>query len=103
MTQPTPDPQPSPADSFQPDSDAQDASDATSDSTSGSGPSPDPALKGAGLSATGKTADQFSPGDDSPGTTYGGSAGTGTEEREVAGEDEDAEVGQTAEGDVEGA
>jgi hypothetical protein len=68
-----------------------------------SGGTPDPALKGAGLSATGKTADQFSPGDDAPGTTYGGSAGTGTEEREVVGADEDAEVGQTAEGDVEGA
>ena len=32
---------------------------------------PDPDLAGAGLSATGKTADQFSPGDDGPGTTYG--------------------------------
>ena len=88
MTQPTPDAKPdaetSPSD----------------DSTSGSGP--DPALAGAGLSATGKTADQFSPGDDAPGTAYGSSAGTGTEEREVAGADADEDAGQTAEGDVEG-
>ena len=64
---------------------------------------PDPDLAGAGLSATGKTADQFSPGDDSPGTTYGSSSGTGTEEREVAGADEQEDAGQSAEGDVEGA
>lgn len=64
---------------------------------------PDPDLAGAGLSATGKTADQFSPGDDAPGTAYGSSAGTGTEEREVADADESADAGRTAEGDTEGA
>ncbi len=45
---------------------------------------PDPDLAGAGLSATGKTADQFSPGDDSPGTTYGDPGGTGTADAELA-------------------
>ena len=54
---------------------------------------PDPDLAGAGLSATGKTADQFSPGDDAPGTTYGGPTGTGDAE----------DAGEPAEGDVEGA
>jgi len=98
MTQPTPDAQPSPADSFQPDTKEQDTTD-SGDSGSGT---PDPALAGAGLSATGKTADQFSPGDDAPGTAYGSSAGTGTEEREVVGADTDTDAGQTAEGDVEG-
>ena len=65
-------------------------------------PTPDPALAGAGLSATGKTADQFSPGDDAPGDTYGGPAGTGTAEREVEGADVDADAAQDASGDVEG-
>lgn len=64
---------------------------------------PDPALEGAGLSATGKTADQFSPGDDSPGTTYGSPTGTGGAEGEAAGADADEDAGQSAEGDVEGA
>ena len=64
---------------------------------------PDPDLAGAGLSATGKTADQFSPGDDAPGTAYGSSSGTGTEEREVADADESTDAGRTAEGDTEGA
>ena len=50
---------------------------------------PDPDLTGAGLGATGKTADQFSPGDDGPGTTYGDPGGTGTAEQEVVGEQED--------------
>jgi hypothetical protein len=62
---------------------------------------PDPDLAGAGLSATGKTADQFSPGDDSPGTTYGSPSGTGGAEREAAGA-EPQDAGQSAEGDVEG-
>ena len=101
MTQPTPDAETSPADSFQPDTDAQEPAGDTADD-SGSSSTPDPALAGAGLSATGKTADQFSPGDDAPGTTYGSSAGTGTEEREVVGADEGEDAGQTAEGDVEG-
>ncbi len=63
---------------------------------------PDPDLTGAGLSATGKTADQFSPGDDSPGTTYGDPSGTATAEQEVAGADPDEDAAQDAEGDVEG-
>lgn len=63
---------------------------------------PDPDLAGAGLSATGKTADQFSPGDDSPGTGYGSPGGTGNEEQEVVGADESQDAGQDASGDVEG-
>ena len=64
---------------------------------------PDPDLAGAGLSATGKTADQFSPGDDAPGSTYGSPSGTGGEEKESSSADEGADAGQSAEGDVEGA
>lgn len=63
---------------------------------------PDPDLAGAGLSATGTTADQFSPGEESPGTTYGSPGGTGTGEQEVAGADEQEDAGQDAEGGVEG-
>lgn len=62
---------------------------------------PDPDLTGAGLSATGKTADQFEPGDDAPGTTYGAPSGTGGAADEVAGAD-DAGDGESADGDVEG-
>ena len=62
---------------------------------------PDPDLAGAGLSATGKTADQFEPGDDSPGTTYGSPSGTGGEAVEAPGGDVEPE-GESAEGDVEG-
>ena len=65
--------------------------------------SPDPALAGAGLSATGKTADQFSPGDESAGATYGDPGGTGTAEQETTSAPDDADAGQTADGDVEGA
>ena len=64
---------------------------------------PDPDLQGAGLSATGKTADQFSPGDDSPGTTYGSPSGTGGAEEESAEPQGGGDAGQSAEGDVEGA
>ncbi len=64
---------------------------------------PDPALKGAGLSATGKTADQFSPGDEAPGTTYGDPGGTGTADREVEGADTGESAAEDASGDVEGA
>ena len=64
---------------------------------------PDPNLAGAGLSATGRTADQFSPGEDEPGTTYASPAGTGAAEREVADADEQEDAAQPAEGDVEGA
>jgi hypothetical protein len=63
---------------------------------------PNPDLAGAGLSATGKTADQFSPGDESPGTTYGSPGGTGTAEEEVEGADASTDAGQDASGDVEG-
>ncbi|MCY7365386.1 MAG: hypothetical protein LH469_08790 [Frankiaceae bacterium] len=63
---------------------------------------PDPDLTGAGLSATGKTADQFSPGDESPGTTYGDPGGTGSAEQEVVGADPEQDAAQDAEGDVEG-
>jgi len=65
-------------------------------------PEPDPDLTGAGLSATGKTADQFSPGDESAGTSYGDPAGTGTAEQEVVGADPDEDAAQDAKGDVEG-
>lgn len=44
---------------------------------------PDPDLAGAGLSATGKTADEFEPGDPGPGTTYGAPGGTGAEDEET--------------------
>jgi hypothetical protein len=64
---------------------------------------PDPALKGAGLSATGKTADQFSPGDEAGGATYGDPGGTGTAEQETTSGDPDADAAQDASGDVEGA
>ena len=64
---------------------------------------PDPSLAGAGLSATGRTADQFAPGDDSPGTTYGDPGGTGSAEQETVSAPEGEDAGQTAEGDVEGA
>ena len=47
----------------------------------------------AGLSATGRTADQMHPGDAGPGTTYGDPGGTGTAEQEVAEQDADAEPG----------
>lgn len=63
---------------------------------------PDPQLAGAGLSATGKTADEFVPGDESPGTTYGAPAGTGAEERESTTADPGEDAGQSADGDVEG-
>jgi hypothetical protein len=62
---------------------------------------PDPDLAGAGLSATGKTADQFEPGDDAPGSTYGSPSGTGGEAVEAPGGDV-APGGESADGDVEG-
>lgn len=64
---------------------------------------PDPDLAGAGLSATGTTADQLSPGDPAPGDTYGDPAGTGSAEREIDGADAQEPAGQDADGDVEGA
>lgn len=59
---------------------------------------PDPALKGAGLSATGKTADQFEPGQDSPGTTYGDPGGTGTADEESASGDLGSDAGESSDG-----
>ncbi len=59
---------------------------------------PDPALKGAGLSATGKTADQFEPGQDGVGATHGDPGGTGTADRESTGGDPQADAGEDAEG-----
>lgn len=59
---------------------------------------PDPALKGAGLSATGMTADQFSPGQGSPGTTYGDPGGTGTADEETVDGDPSADAGEDADG-----
>ena len=64
---------------------------------------PDPDLAGAGLSATGKTADQFSPGDESAGTTYGDPGGTATAEEETTQAPAGQDAAQTAEGDTEGA
>jgi hypothetical protein len=63
---------------------------------------PDPDLAGAGLSATGTTADQLSPGQAGPGGTYGDPSGTGGAEREIVGADEQEDASQGAEGDVEG-
>ena len=63
---------------------------------------PDPDLAGAGLSATGKTADQFDPGDDGGGTAYGAPSGTGGEAAEAPG-GQTASDGERADGDVEGA
>jgi hypothetical protein len=63
--------------------------------------SPDPALAGAGLSATGKTADQFSPGEEGAGTTYGDPGGTGTADEETTGED-GGDLAQGSSGNAEG-
>jgi hypothetical protein len=65
-------------------------------------PTPDPALAGAGLSATGTTADEMSPGEGSPGTTYGDPGGTATAEQETTGAPDSEDAGQSADGDVEG-
>lgn len=49
---------------------------------------------GAGLSATGTTADQMSSGEQNPGTTYGDPSGTGTAtEDETTGSEESAATG----------
>ena len=66
-------------------------------------PTPDPALKGAGLSATGKTADQFSPGDPSSGgATYGDPGGTGSADQETTQGDPSADLAQGSGGNAEG-
>lgn len=66
---------------------------------------PDPELAGAGLSATGRTADEFAPGDESPGTAYGAPAGTGAAERESVADpdpDPDSDAGRGADAEAEG-
>ena len=52
---------------------------------------------GAGLSATGTTADQMEPGQESAGDTYGDPSGTGGAEREVTGDLADQSVGDEGE------
>ncbi len=64
---------------------------------------PDPDLAGAGLSATGKTASDFEPGDPSPGTTYGAPAGTGAEEQESSATPGEQDAGEASGGNVKGA
>ena len=66
-------------------------SESTPDST------PDPALEGAGLSATGTTADQMGPGGGG-GATYGDPGGTGTADQESAEGDPEADAGQDSDG-----
>ena len=61
-------------------------------------PTPDPALKGAGLSATGTTADQMAPGEAGSGATYGDPGGTGTADQESASGDPEADAGEDAAG-----
>ena len=63
---------------------------------------PDPALEGAGLSATGKTADQFHHGQEGGGGTYGDPGGTGTADKESVAGDASEDAGQDAAGDAEG-
>lgn len=59
---------------------------------------PDPDLAGAGLSATGTTADQMGPGAQGPGTTYGDPGGTATADEELEGGDPDADAGEDSDG-----
>lgn len=59
---------------------------------------PDPDLEGAGLSATGATADEMAPGQEGPGTTYGDPGGTGTADEELEHGDPDADAGEGAQG-----
>ncbi len=62
------------------------------------GATPDPALKGAGLSATGTTADEFVPGQAGSGATYGDPGGTGAADLETTSGDPDSDAGEDAEG-----
>lgn len=64
--------------------------------------SPDPSLEQAGLSATGRTADQMEPGEATPGTTYGDPGGPGTAYEEIEGAGPE-NAGQPDDGDVENA
>ena len=59
---------------------------------------PNPDLAGAGLSATGTTADQMHPGEEGPGTTYGDPGGTATADGESVQGDPDSDAGQDSEG-----
>lgn len=60
---------------------------------------PDPALRGAGLSATGHTADELEPGEPRDGTTYDDPGGPGTAYLETVAGEPDADVGQPPEGE----
>ena len=60
---------------------------------------PDPALRGAGLSATGHTADELRPGERRAGTTYDDPGGPGTAYLETVSGDPDADTGQSPEGE----
>lgn len=55
---------------------------------------PDLALRGAGLSATGTTADELSVGEGREGTTYDDPGGPGTAYRETTSGDPQADLGQ---------
>jgi hypothetical protein len=55
---------------------------------------PDPALREAGLSATGKTADDLDVGERRAGTSYDDPGGPGTAHREATHGDAEAELGQ---------
>ena len=59
---------------------------------------PKPELAGAGLSATGTTADQFVPGQAGSGASYGDPGGTGTADLESTSGDPDADAGEDAAG-----
>ncbi len=66
---------------------------------------PDPELAGAGLSATGRTAEDFVPGEEGSGTAYGAPGGTGSEDAETTGTaaaDGATADGDAADGDAEG-
>ena len=67
-----------------------------------SDPPPAPELAGAGLSAPGKTASDFEPGDPSPGTTYGAPAGTGAENEEASAASAEPDGGEKSGDDVAG-
>jgi len=59
---------------------------------------PDPDLEGAGLSATGATADEMTPGQEGPGSTYGDPGGAGTADEELVDGDPAADAGEDGQG-----
>lgn len=59
-------------------------------------PRPDPDLRRAGLSATGKTADELHVGTPRAGTSYDDPGGPGTAFQETVDGDPDSELGQPA-------